>query len=88
MTTRRGFFGMLAGLAAAPWIPKFESKYAGPTEGHNYTFHYRNFICDDVVSSQNAMTAAEAKQLWEHYNRIFVWTYTPGTLYWSKELSE
>jgi len=66
-----------------PWT-KSNNLYAGPTEGCSYTFHYRNFICDDLVSVQNVITQETATELWEHYNRIFVWKYTPGTLYWSK----
>ncbi len=39
------------------------------------------------IDDHPAMSPGEAKRLWEHYNRIFVWNYTPGVLWWSKENS-
>jgi hypothetical protein len=82
MTTRRGFFGILAGLAVCPLFGQ-KSLYAGPTEGHKYTFHYRNFICDDMVSSQNCVTP----KTYDDYCKVFVCENKPTILYWSKEVA-
>jgi hypothetical protein len=78
--SRRGFFGMLAGLAACPLFG-LKSLYAGPIPGHNYVFHYKNFICDDVVSPKNSIDPKN----YDDYCRVFTWKHEPGILWWSKE---
>ena len=85
MISRRGFFGLLAGAAVCPLFGQ-KSRYGGPTEGHSYTFHYRNFICDDVVSSKNINKYFKRDPMtYDDYCRVFTWKNTPSTLYWSKE---
>ena len=86
MISRRGFFGMLAGLATSPLFG-LESLYAGPIPGYDYQFHYKNFICDDLVSSGNIKYYKRNPELEKHMNTIMVWRTPPGTLYWSKENS-
>lgn len=78
-TTRRGFFGMLAGLAVCPLIGR--NRFSGLIPGYNYVFHYRNFIADDVVSTKNSIDP----KTYEEYCRVFTWKHVPGILYWSKE---
>ena len=82
---RRGFFGLLAGLVVCPLTGR-ENRYAGPIEGYNRTFHYRNFICDDVVSSGNLISCEEmAKLLNSYHNNIFLISNPPKVVYWPKE---
>ena len=61
MISRRGFFGMLAGLAVCPL---FGRKL--PAQTFRYKPHYENFVQDDLISSGN-MTAEELMDLLEKY---------------------
>ena len=77
--SRRGFFGMLAGMATSPLFGQKVHAGSFRPAKTNGTFH--------ETVAHPAMSPGEAKRLWEHYNRIFVWNYTPGVLWWSKENS-
>ena len=46
MISRRGFFGMLAGLAAAPWLPK---QVGPPVDFFRPGSFHKEYIIDDDV---------------------------------------
>lgn len=87
-TTRRSFFGLLAGLAVCPFSGQRPDNDWSPTNKYGwaarkpyaYNYSYKNVVCDDVVSTKNSIDP----KTYDDYCKVFTWTYEPGTLYWSK----
>ena len=93
MTTRRGFFGMLAGLAAAPLLPKLKpwkgscadpaAQGDPPLGTYKYHFRYTNSLSGKRtdVAPYFAMTGNK-EPTWDDYCGSFEWEYEPGTILW------
>lgn len=81
MISRRGFFGMLAGLASAPVVAPLAKILPGPTG-------YTTYLLGDEMLIH--LDPKIQKRTWDYYNRVFkCGSEQMGTLYWSKQsLSE
>ena len=79
MISRRGFFGMVAWLAASPLFGRPRA-----TGSYSPAKHIRNTKFEPTLAHP-ALDPVEAKKMCgQYYNRIFVWSYTPGILRWPK----
>ena len=78
MISRRGFFGMLAGLAAAPVVAPVAKMVPEPEI-------YTTYLLGDEMLIH--LDPEIQKRTYEYYTRVFVWEHKPGILWWSKETS-
>ena len=99
MISRRGFFGMLTGLAASPLFGQFfraevSYRYRFTTTNPPEKWQVKKAsgytpakTCNNAFHPtlvHPAVDPVEAKKMWEYYNQIFVCPITLGTLYWPK----
>ena len=78
MISRRGFFGMLVGLAAAPVVAPLAKVFPAAT--------YTTYLLGDEMFIHLPPEIQKLQR--DYYNRVFMCgSGEMGTLYWSKENS-
>ena len=76
MISRRGLFGLLAGVAAAPVMAPLAKIVPEPETYTTYLLSDETLVHLDLGIQ---------KRMYEYYTRVFVWKHEPGILWWSKE---